>query len=66
MTRFGLFITLDETGADGLVPISSLGGEYFEHDERRHCLVGRSTGLIFHLGDWCGRIWSRPIRSPAA
>jgi len=51
VTRFGLFVTLDETGADGLVPISSLGREYFEHDERRHCLVGRSTGLTFYLGD---------------
>ena len=51
VTRFGMFVTLDETGADGLVPISSLGREYFEHDERRHCLVGRSTGTAFFLGD---------------
>jgi ribonuclease R len=51
VTRFGLFVTLDETGADGLVPISSLGREYFEHDERRHCLTGRSTGITYYLGD---------------
>ncbi|MGE0658080.1 MAG: ribonuclease R [Reyranellaceae bacterium] len=51
VTRFGMFVTLDETGADGLVPISSLGREYFEHDERRHCLIGRSTGTSYFLGD---------------
>ena len=51
VTRFGLFVTLDETGADGLVPISSLGREYFEHDERRHGLVGRSSGITYYRGD---------------
>ena len=43
VTRFGLFVRLDETGADGLVPVSTLGGEYFHHDERAHALVGEST-----------------------
>lgn len=51
VTRFGLFVTLDETGADGLVPIRSLGTEYFEHDETMHCLVGRSSGTRLYLGD---------------
>ena len=51
VTRFGLFITLDETGADGLVPIRTLGREYFDHDERRHCLEGRDTGTVYTLGD---------------
>ncbi|WP_147694466.1 S1 RNA-binding domain-containing protein, partial [Vogesella mureinivorans] len=40
VTRFGLFVRLNETGADGLVPVSSLGGEYFHHDDRSHALVG--------------------------
>ena len=44
VTRFGLFVRLAETGADGLVPVSSLGGEYFIHDERAHALVGERTG----------------------
>lgn len=49
--RFGLFVTLDETGADGLVPVSGLGDELFLHDERHHALVGRQSGLTFGLGD---------------
>ncbi|MGH6990527.1 MAG: RNB domain-containing ribonuclease, partial [Stellaceae bacterium] len=51
VTRAGLFVTLDETGADGLVPISAIGGDFYHHDERRHRLVGRRTGRIFALGD---------------
>ncbi|UCH74320.1 MAG: ribonuclease R [Rhodospirillales bacterium] len=51
VTRFGLFVTLDETGADGLVPVSSLSNEYFIHDEVHHCLVGEATGLTFTLAD---------------
>jgi ribonuclease R len=51
VTRFGLFVALDETGADGLVPMSTLPDDYYVHDERLHRLVGRSTGLTFRLGD---------------
>jgi len=50
VTRFGLFVRLEETGADGLVPVSRLGGEYFVHDERMHCLVGERTGARWPLG----------------
>jgi ribonuclease R len=50
VTRFGLFVRLAETGADGLVPVSSLGGEYFIHDDRSHSLVGERTGARWPLG----------------
>ena len=50
VTRFGLFVRLDETGADGLIPISSLGDEYFVHDEKAHALVGERTGQRWRLG----------------
>ena len=50
VTRFGLFVRLDETGADGLVPVSSLGGEYFVHDDRCHALVGERSGDRWPLG----------------
>lgn len=50
VTRFGLFIRLDETGADGLVPVSSLGSEYFTHDDRSHALVGERSGQRWTLG----------------
>ena len=50
VTRFGLFVRLTETGADGLVPVSSLGGEYFIHDDKAHALVGERTGKRWPLG----------------
>ncbi len=49
--RAGLFITLDETGADGLVPMSYLPDDYYIHDEKNHSLTGRRWGREFHLGD---------------
>jgi ribonuclease R len=51
VTRFGLFVTLDDTGADGLVPVSTLAGDYYIHDEARHCLAGERTGMTYTLAD---------------
>ncbi|HXV24045.1 MAG TPA: ribonuclease R, partial [Alphaproteobacteria bacterium] len=51
VTRFGLFVTLTDSGADGLVPISTLGGDFWDHDERRHALVGRRSGETYRLGE---------------
>jgi ribonuclease R len=51
VTRFGLFLALDGTGADGLLPIRSLGQEFFRHEEARQMLIGERTGENFGLGD---------------
>jgi ribonuclease R len=51
VTRAGLFVKLDDTGADGLIPIRSLGTEYFNYDETRHALVGSRSGAMHRLGD---------------
>lgn len=51
VTRAGLFVTLSETGADGFVPASTLGNEYFRHDEPRRAMVGDRTGTTYRLGD---------------
>ena len=50
VTRFGLFITLDETGADGLLPMRSLPQDFYVHDEEQHALIGRRQGRIYRLG----------------
>jgi len=50
VTRFGLFVTLPETGATGIVPRSSLPDDLWWHDEREQTLAGRRTGLVFRLG----------------
>ena len=51
VTRAGLFVKLDDTGADGLVPIRTLGTEYFDYDETRHALIGSRSGAMHRLGD---------------
>ena len=51
LVRSGLFVRLMETGADGFVPASSIGHEYFYHDEVRQALVGEDTGHGYRLGD---------------
>jgi ribonuclease R len=51
VTRFGLFVRLKETGADGLIPMRALGADYFRHDEKRHALVGQRSGVVYRLGD---------------
>src|SRR5438094_7395630 len=51
VTRAGLFVKLDQTGADGLIPIRTLGTEYYNYDETRHALVGSRSGAMHRLGD---------------
>ena len=50
VTKFGLFITLNETGADGLIPCRSLGREYFILDEKRKSLIGSDSGDTYKFG----------------
>ena len=49
--RFGLFVQLSDTLAEGLVPVATLGAEYFVHDAGRHALIGQSSGTALALGD---------------
>ncbi|PWK59947.1 ribonuclease R [Roseicyclus mahoneyensis] len=51
VARFGAFVKLDETGADGLLPIRSLGNEYFHHDADSQTLMGSESGLTIGIGD---------------
>ena len=48
--RFGLFVRLDETGADGLIPIRDVGREFFHFDPDSQTLMGADTGLTIGIG----------------
>ncbi|PHQ66630.1 MAG: ribonuclease R, partial [Robiginitomaculum sp.] len=50
VTRAGLFIGLDETGADGFVPARTIGSERFVFDEKSKSLIGADTGGTYHFG----------------
>ncbi|WP_083508051.1 ribonuclease R [Aureimonas frigidaquae] len=51
VTRAGLFVQLPTFGADGFVPIGTLGRDYFHYDETAHTIVGQRTHLGYRLGD---------------
>ncbi|EAU48117.1 ribonuclease R [Salipiger bermudensis HTCC2601] len=50
IAKFGIFVKLDETGADGLVPMRNIGNEYFHFDREAGTLMGADTGTIITLG----------------
>ncbi|WP_299916229.1 ribonuclease R [uncultured Roseobacter sp.] len=50
IARFGVFVKLDETGADGLIPMRSIGREYFHYDAEAGTLMGSDTGMMISLG----------------
>jgi ribonuclease R len=51
VTKSGLFVKLAETGADGFVPASTLGNDFYRYEERLHALVGSRSGETYRLGD---------------
>lgn len=48
--RFGIFVRLDETGADGLVPVSTIGNEFFRYREQEQALEGERSGVRLTIG----------------
>ncbi|MEL7131975.1 MAG: ribonuclease R [Pseudomonadota bacterium] len=50
IAKFGIFVKLDDSGADGLVPMRSIGAEYFHFDREANTLMGSDTGMIISLG----------------
>ena len=50
VTNFGFFATVEGLGGDGLVPISTLGTEYFRFDEAHKSLIGEQTGETYRIG----------------
>ncbi|WP_337270838.1 ribonuclease R [Oryzifoliimicrobium ureilyticus] len=51
VTKAGLFVALPDYGADGFIPISTLGSDYFIYDEAHQALTGEKSGLGYRLGD---------------
>ena len=50
IAKFGVFVKLDDTGADGLLPMRELGDEYFRYDRDSGTLHGEDTGRLIELG----------------
>ena len=50
IAKFGIFVKLDGSGADGLVPMRSIGAEYFHFDREANTLMGSDTGMVISIG----------------
>jgi len=50
IARFGVFVKLDETGADGLLPMRAIGREYYHFDAETQTLTGADTGMVIAIG----------------
>jgi len=63
VSNFGIFVRLDETGADGIVPVRTIANEYFKYDKSANRLIGSETAGIGNVGSgeafrgrpFCGR-----------
>lgn len=51
VTKAGLFVQLPQFGADGFIPISTLGDDYFQFDEGARALFGERSGKGYQLAD---------------
>ncbi len=50
VTKYGLFVMVEPSGADGFIPMRSIGRERFEFEEAMHRIIGGTTGGVFRLG----------------
>ena len=48
--RYGLFVILEDSYAEGLLPVRELGSEWFTFDENRMTLTGEESGRVWRLG----------------
>ena len=51
VTRSGLFVRLRDSGADGFIPASTIGQDYYRFVEEMLAMVGDHTGETFRIGD---------------
>ena len=51
VTEWGLYVAIEPTQIEGMVPMREIRSDFFEYDEERYRLVGRRTHKVYRLGD---------------
>jgi len=51
VTDWGIYVQEQETLSDGMVKLSSIKGDFFEHEAKKYRIKGKQTGKTYHLGD---------------
>jgi ribonuclease R len=51
VTEFAMFVTIEENGADGIMPLRLLADDYYAYDQKKQRVVGRRKKRVYTLGD---------------
>lgn len=51
VAKWGVYVTLSDTGAEGLVHVTNLGNDFFNYEEKTYSMIGENTGKKYTLGD---------------
>ncbi len=51
ISEWGIYVELNESKCEGLVPMRDLDDDYYEFDEKNYCLKGRRNHHVYQLGD---------------
>lgn len=51
LTEWGMYVEVDETHIEGMVPLREIRSDFFEFDEEHYRIVGRRTRRLYRLGD---------------
>ncbi len=51
VTEWGMYVEIDPTHIEGMIPLREIRGDFYEFDEAHYCLKGRRTHKVFRLGD---------------
>ena len=51
VTEWGLYVEIEENLCEGLIPMRDLADDFYDLDEKNHCLVGRRHNNRYRLGD---------------
>ena len=51
MNEFGIYVEVDDSHCEGMIPLHNLQDDYYEFDERNYCLRGRRRHHVYQLGD---------------
>ena len=51
LTQWGMYVEIEPTKIEGMVPLMTIGGDYYEFEEDEYVIRGQYTGKVYRLGD---------------
>jgi ribonuclease R len=51
VTEWGIYVEVNQSKCEGMIPTRDLDDDYYEFDEKNYCLRGRRRNRTYRLGD---------------